>query len=143
MFVTVLWRLAGSPSEGTHEFKDAGQDAYYSEALAWASNNGIVSGYGNGLFGVDDEVTREQMCVIFVNYLKYLGFDLSDITEKVPFADDADISSWAKEAVNICRSLGIISGKGNNIFDPASSSTRAECSTLFIRFIKFYLNSVK
>jgi len=67
----------------------------------------------------------------------------SNITEKVPFTDDADISSWAKEAVNICRSLGIISGKGNNIFDPASSSTRAECSTLFIRFIKFYLKSVK
>lgn len=141
MFVTVLWRLAGSPSGGECEFTDANPDAYYSEALAWASNNGIISGYGNGRFGVNDKVTREQMCVVFVNYLKYLGCDLPDAAESLNFADAGDISPWAEQAVGICRRLGIINGKNGNVFDPKANSTRAECCTVFLRLIGYCLEN--
>lgn len=143
MFVTVLWRLAGRPSGGAIDFKDAAPNSYYSDALAWASNNGLVSGYGNGLFGVNDKVTREQMCVIFVRFLEYMGFDISEIPEALPFADEHAISSWAAQAVKLCRSLGIVNGKSGNIFDPAADATRAECCAMFIRLIKIYLNSIR
>ena len=143
MFVTVLWRLAGSPAGGECSFEDYVPNAYYSEALAWAANNSIVSGYGNGIFGVNDEVSREQLCVIIVNYLKYIGFDLSNIAEGLPFSDDENISSWAKQSVNICRSLGLIKGKEGNMFDPKATSTRAECSTVFLRLIKYILQNIK
>lgn len=143
MLVTVLWQLTGSPSGGTSTFKDVARDSYYSEALAWASNNGIVSGYGNGLFGAKDSLTREQMCVIFAKYLSNMGYDTSKITNASPFADKNIISSWAARSVDICRSLGIINGKGGNFFDPTTNTTRAECSTMFFNLIKVYIKNIK
>jgi len=139
MFVTVLWRLAGQPEGGTVDFRDAVPGSYYSVALAWAANSGIVNGYGNDLFGVNDRITREQMCVIFVRFLKYLGYDFSGVTEAMSFADNNAISSWALEEVGICRSLGIVTGKPGNIFDPAAATTRAESCTMFIRLIDLIL----
>ena len=143
MFVTVLWRLAGCPSGGVSKFTDAVPNAYYNEALAWAANNGIVAGYGNGLFGVEDNVTREQMCVFLVRFLRYLGLDLSGVAEGWNFADSNNISSWAKEAVNVCSNLGIIVGKNGNVFDPAANSTRAECCIVFIKAIEKILENIK
>ena len=143
MFVTVLWRLAGMPSGGTSSFKDVNKNAYYVDALAWASNNGIVSGYGNGLFGVNDKITREQMCSIFVRYLKYIGYDTSKMLDALSFADEDTISSWAAQSVKLCRSLGIINGNGANSFAPKANATRAESSTMFLNFIKSYINSIK
>jgi len=143
MFVTVLWRLAGCPSGGESKFADAVPNAYYNEALAWASNNGIVAGYGNGLFGVEDNVTREQMCVFLVRFLRYLGLDVSGMAEGQNFADSNNISSWAKDAVDICSNLGIIVGKNGNLFDPAANSTRAECCIVFIKAIEKILENIK
>ncbi len=143
MFVTVLWRLAGMPSGGTSTFSDVNKNAYYVDALAWASNNGIVSGYGNGLFGVNDKITREQMCSIFVRYLKYIGYDTSKMSTALSFADEDTISSWAAQSVKLCRSLGIINGNGANLFAPKANATRAESSTMFLNFIKSYINSIK
>ena len=83
------------------------------------------------------------MCVIFVRFLEYMGFDISEIPEALPFADEHAISSWAAQAVKLCRSLGIVNGKSGNIFDPAADATRAECCAMFIRLIKIYLNSIR
>lgn len=144
MFVTVLWQLAGNPSGSrTSIFKDAVGGSYYSDALAWSSDNGIMNGYGNGIFGVGDQITREQMCTIFAKYLKYMGYDTSKITKALPFADSAAISPWAVQSVDICRSLGIMNGKNGNSFDPAASATRAECCSMFSNLIRIYLSSIK
>lgn len=143
MFVTVLWRLAGEPETAeTKEFRDAVPGSYYSEALAWAAGNGLVNGYGNGIFGVNDNITREQMCVIFARFLAYLGYEVTE-EEALPFADHDAISSWAEQSVALCRSIGIVNGKPGNIFDPAADTSRAECCAMFIRMIMIYLGSIE
>jgi hypothetical protein len=143
MLVTVLWKLAGSPSGSTSTFKDVAKESYYSQALAWASNSGIVSGYGNGLFGAEDKLTREQMCVIFSKYLSFTGQDTSKIADALSFSDKNNISLWAAQSVNICRGLGIVNGKSGNVFDPTANTTRAECSTMLINLIKICLKNIK
>lgn len=141
MFVTVLWRLAGEPEGGKSEFRDAARGSYYSEALAWASNNGIVNGYGNGLFGVDDKITREQICAIFTRFLKYMGYDFSEAeAAETPFADNDAISPLMIQSVELCRRLGIVNGKPENMFDPKAYATRAECCTMLVRLIRVILS---
>jgi len=142
MFVTVLWRLAGSPDAGADGFSDTQNGQWYSKAVAWAFEKGIMAGYGNGSFGVNDNVTREQMCVIFLRYLKDIGFDTSVVKASPAFSDESSVSAWAKEAVDICRSLGLVNGKGGGVFDPNGLATRAECCAVFSRLIKTYLQSI-
>lgn len=143
MFVTVLWRLAGEPDAVERsEFRDAVPGSYYSEALVWAAGNGLVNGYGNGIFGVNDKITREQMCVIFARFLAYLGYDDTKMAEALPFADHDVISSWAAQSVELCRRIGIVNGKPGNMFDPAADTSRAECCAMFIRMIMIYLGNI-
>lgn len=110
MFVTVLSRAAeklGGPAveAGSGDFTDVAADAWYAGAVAWGVKAGLVSGYGDGRFGPDDLVTREQMCTFLARFLQYMGYDLSAYTPTGTFADDASISAWAKESVYLALSL--------------------------------------
>ena len=135
MFVTVLWRLDGSPAvTGESGFTDLTQD-WYRTAVLWASQNGIVKGYSGTLFGPDDPVSREQMCVFLTRYLAYRSMKLTVKQKATDFSDAAKISSWAKDSVDECTSSGLILGTGANRFTPARDASRMEVSTLFERFI--------
>jgi hypothetical protein len=135
MFVTVLWRLAGSPqAEGDQPFNDLGAD-WYRDAVLWAVQKGIVSGYSNEIFGPDDIVSREQMCVFLSRFLKYLGMNLDEDDRDLAFDDDDKISSWASEYVYMCAKTGLIQGVGENTFDPLKGASRMEVSTILTRFI--------
>ncbi len=143
MFVTVLWRIAGSPAAGSAAFDDVAADAWYADAVAWGASNDIIKGYGNGRFGPNDLVTREQMCALIVRYLSYAGFTLPAQADAAEFADAAAISDWAREAVGFCQTRGLVNGRPNAVFAPADSATRAENCAVFHRLIVAILTAAK
>lgn len=135
MFVTVLWRMAGSPEgEGDLTFTDLKAD-WYREAVRWAVANGITSGYSDQLFGPEDPVSREQMCVFLCRFLEYLGWTLDRETDDTDFADGKTISAWALESVEFCAGTGLVQGVGGNRFAPQLSASRMEVSTLLTQFV--------
>ena len=142
MFVTALGRLAGinPDSYQTGKFTDVKADAYYAPYVNWAAQNGIVEGITATTFAPDTNINREQMAVIMANYAKKLGYDLPKTLRAVTFADNAQISSWAKDAVKAMQQVGILAGKANNCFDPKGTATRAEVATVLRRFVKIVID---
>ena len=136
--MTALGRLAGinPDSYKTGKFTDVKADAYYAPYVNWAAQNGIVEGVTATTFAPDTNINREQMAVIMANYAKKLGYDLPKPLQTVTFADNAQISSWAKNAVRAMQQAGILAGKNGNKFDPKGTATRAEVATVLRRFGK-------
>ena len=121
-------------------FSDVPKGMWYTSAVTWAAKNKIVTGVGDGKFDPDAKITREQMCLMLVNYIeKYLGKTLEPEKDVTTFADDKDISDWAKDAVYKCARAGLVNGIGNNMLDPKASATRAQGATLFTNFHKEYM----
>ena len=143
MFVTALGRLAGinPDSYKTGKFTDVKADAYYAPYVNWAAQTGIVEGVTAITFAPDTNINREQMAVIMANYAKKLGCDLPKTLQAVTFADNAQISSWAKDAVKAMQQAGILAGKANNRFDPKGTGTRAEVATVLRRFVEIVIDS--
>ena len=142
MFVTALGRLAGinPDSYKTGKFTDVKADAYYAPYVNWAAQNGIVEGVTATTFAPDTNINREQMAVIMANYAKKLGYDLPKTLQAVTFADNAQISSWAKNAVRAMQQAGILAGKNGNKFDPKGTATRAEVATVLRRFVEIVID---
>lgn len=136
MLVTVLWNMAGAPKHGSESgFSDVSPDTWYAEAVTWASENGIVAGYGGGLFGPGDDITRQDMAVMMAHYIAYTGRILPGGTPKV-FDDAAIIANYAKAAVDQLTAEGVIYGKPNNLFDPKAMATRAEVAVMIHKLHK-------
>ena len=114
----------------TGKFTDVKADAYYAPYVNWAAQTGIVEGVTAITFAPDTNINREQMAVIMANYAKKLGCDLPKTLQAVTFADNAQISSWAKDAVKVMQQAGILAGKNGNKFDPKGTATRAEVATV-------------
>ncbi len=129
MLATVLYRMAGSPAVyGTDDFSDTEEGAWYSDGVVWASQGGLISGYGSGRFGTNDPVTREQIAAIL---WRQSG---SPQAAGAGFADEGDISAWASDAVDWARSQDIISGMSGNRFAPKSSATRAQAASILMNY---------
>ncbi|SCI99673.1 Endo-1%2C4-beta-xylanase A precursor [uncultured Clostridium sp.] len=143
MFVTALGRLAGinPDSYKTGKFTDVKADAYCAPYVNWAAQTGIVTGVTATTFAPDTNINREQMAVIMANYAKKLGYDLPQTLKAVTFADNANISSWAKDAVRAMQQAGILAGKNGNKFDPKGTATRAEVATVLRRFVEIVIDS--
>ena len=142
MFVTALGRLAGinPDSYQTGKFTDVKADAYYAPYVNWAAQTGIVEGVNATTFAPDTNINREQMAVIMKNYAAKLGYDLPQTLKAVTFADNTQISSWAKDAVKSMQQAGILAGKVNNRFDPKGTATRAEVATVLRRFVEIVID---
>ena len=142
MFVTALGRLAGinPDSYQTGKFTDVKADAYYAPYVNWAAQTGIVEGVTATTFAPDTNINREQMAVIMKNYAAKLGYDLPRTLKAVTFADNANISSWAKDAVKSMQQAGILAGKNENKFDPKGTATRAEVATVLRRFVEIVID---
>lgn len=135
MVVTVLWRMEKEPSVMQHTaFADVSTDAYYGKAVDWANKDGVVMGYGNGLFGPSNTITREQMAAILYRYAQLKGYDLSKRIELDSFTDGGKTAGYAKTAMEWAVANNLISGKENNILDPNGNATRAEVATILMRF---------
>lgn len=140
MFAKVLANLEGEDLSGytASQFIDVSPHVWYASAIAWAAENSIIGGYGNGKFGPEDEITREQMAVMLYRYIQYKGIAL-EIVNSTPFADESMVSSWAKEAVGEIRSYGIIGGVGNNRYAPHENAERSQVAQIFMNFLKAYV----
>ena len=133
MIVTVLYRLEGKPATtGNIPFSDVKGGQWCSDAILWASQNDIVNGYGNGKFGPDDPITREQAVVILCRYAKFKGLDVSASVDLSGFVDASTISDWALDAMKWAVAVSIIEGRPSNKTAPKATSTRAEVLLLSI-----------
>jgi hypothetical protein len=115
-------------------FPDVAEGVWYTNAIKWAADKKIVLGYGDGHFGPDDDITREQMAAILYRYQKLAEEAPPDAVEEITFADAGDISDYAKEPVEALVMQGIINGKPNNRFDPRGNATRAEFAAMLHRY---------
>ncbi len=137
MLVTVLYRLDGEPAvSGTNGFTDVASGQWYTNAVIWASENGIVSGYGGSLFGTNDFVTREQMAAILYNYASYKGYDISASAVLTGFDDAGDISAWAGTAMRWANAEGLITGVTSTTLSPSGSATRAQVAMILMRLVQ-------
>ena len=133
MLVTVLYRLAGSPSL-EHEnlgypFSDVPGDSWYADGVYWARLNGVVSGYSDSVFGPNDPLTREQLATILWRYAGSPAVEGS-----ASFTDESDIASWAASAVAWAQESGYVSGVGGNRFAPDGTATRAQVAVILMRY---------
>ena len=135
MLAQVIYNLEGA-EEHSHDadFADVADDAWYSKAINWAAREGIVSGYSNGTYQPDKELTREEVVQIFYNYAKSKGYDMSHSADLSTFADGHNVSDWALAAKQWGVGAGLISGKGGNILDAKGGATRAEGAQMFMNF---------
>lgn len=136
MFTTVLYRLAGSPKVNNAEvFSDVSEGSWYFDAISWASENNIISGFGDGTARPENAVTREEMCALTERFIKYSGYEIAPEEEK-SFTDSYEISSWAKSVVSYCSERGIILGRADGSFAPRDNATRAENAAVIKRLIE-------
>ena len=131
MLATVLYRAADTPAvTGTDDFTDTADGTWYADAVLWASQQGLVTGYGDGTFGTDDPVSREQIAAIL---WRYAGSPQAQDAQA--FSDESTISAYAADAVDWARANGIVNGKENNTFDPQGNATRAEVATILRNYL--------
>lgn len=136
MFVTLLYRMEGAPEIGTVSFSDVRPGQYYTDAVAWAAANGIVSGYGNDCFGPQDTITREQMVAILQRYADYKGYDTNTDSQLSGFTDADDISAYAVNAMNWAVEEGLIVGMSSNKLVPTGNASRAQVAAIIMRLRK-------
>ncbi|MGI6751577.1 MAG: S-layer homology domain-containing protein [Anaerovoracaceae bacterium] len=135
MIVTILHRLEGLPLGKENKFTDVEEGKYYVDSVVWASENGIVSGYGNNKFGPEDPITREQLAGILLNYTKYKGNNVSLKADLERFEDSKEISDWAMDAMSWANAEELIQGDGKNL-TPRGNATRAQVAAILYRFVK-------
>lgn len=136
MLATILYRMAGSPAgagEGS-AFTDVALDTWYAGAVAWANENGIVSGMGDGTFAPLNAITRQQLAAMLYRYAQYSKLDTSAKGDLSKFTDGGQVSSWASDAMAWAVGTGLISGKTADTLDPTGTATRAEVATILMRF---------
>lgn len=143
MIATILWRMAGSPVVNyAMDYTDVAQGQWYSEAIRWAASEGIVGGYGNGLFGTNDPITREQFAAMLYRFAQEQGYDVSigENTNILSYTDVADLSEYAISAMQWAVGAGIINGTGDgSTLSPQGQATRAQAAVMLMRFCEEYV----
>lgn len=133
MLAVVFYNLENNPEQTiTGVFDDVDSGRWYAEGITWAAASGIVSGYGNGMFGPDDSITREQLAVML---WRYAGSPAAAET-KLSFTDADKADGWALDALCWAVENGIITGKQNGVLDPTGPATRAEAAAMLMRYLE-------
>ena len=132
--VTILYRLEGSPAASANPFNDVARGSYYEKAVAWAAEHGIVTGYGDGLFGPNDRITREQLAAILHRYAQYKKLDVSvgEDTNILSYNDATRISDYAFPAMQWACGAGLLKGANGDLL-PKNTATRAQTATILYR----------
>ncbi len=134
MLVQMLYALEGKPFVSGVSFFDVASGDWFASAAAWASANGIVTGVGDGKFGPNQNLTREQMALILYGYAKIKGYDVSAKANLSAYADQSSASSWATEALAWAVGAGLISGRTSTTLAPDGIATRAEMAQIMMQF---------
>lgn len=145
MLVSVLWRLAGAPApKAPNTFVDVPDGAWYTDAVTWAAENGVVSGIGGSRFDPSGFVTREQTAEILYNYAHSKGYDVSARADLTAFPDAGSVSGWAEEALSWANAAGLINGTvrdGQTILDPQGSASRAQVAMILMNYVEHVANA--
>lgn len=140
----ILYNKEGRPAvTGGSAFTDVANGAWYFDAVTWAAENGIVGGYGGGLFGPEDNITREQLAAILYRYAQAKGYDVSvgEDTNILSYADALDVSEWAIPAMQWACGSGVINGVTDSTLVPQGNATRAQAATMLMRFCEYYADT--
>lgn len=140
-FLMALGKLSGADTSGYKQssFSDVSSTSSAMPYIEWAAQNKIVQGVGNTRFNPDRSITREQIAVITAGFAQAMGYTLPANKQAVTFADETEISIWAKDAVKAIQQAGVVEGKDNNRYDPAGNATRAEAAIILRRFMELVM----
>ena len=132
MIVTILFSMENRSAVDSVIFTDGPTGQWYTNAMTWAAANGIVSAYGDGGFGPNDSITREQMAAILYSYARFKGYDVSSTVDLSRYADVGQVIAWAQTAMSWANAQGLITGDTATTLNPIGSATRAEVATLLM-----------
>lgn len=136
MLAAILWRQAGSPAaESAAAYKDVPAGRYYTDAIRWTTEQGVYTGFGEGVFRPDEEITREQLAAVLYRYAKFKGADVTKTGDIAGFADAGKVSAWAQEPLKWAVGNGIVNGQGNNTLNPQGMAQRADIAAMLHRFL--------
>lgn len=135
MFVTVIYRMENEPQTGKCAFTDVESGSYYENAVAWANENGIVSGISEDCFAPNEPITREQMAAIIYRYAAFKGYDITT-SSNTSYTDNDNISDYAKDAVIWAAEKSVMTGNTDGSFAPKANTTRAQVASVFMRMVE-------
>ena len=136
MLATILYRLAGEPAvSGDLPFTDVESGTWYTDAVLWAAQNGIVNGLGENTFAPMNTLTREQLVTMLYRYAEAEGYDVSAAADLSGYPDADKVQTYAQEAMSWAVGAGLLQGRDGGLLAPAGQSTRAELATILSRFL--------
>lgn len=141
MVVSILHRLAGSPTVSAEVFEDVTADDWYGQAVAWAASEGIASGMSAETFSPNAAVTREQLAALLCNFVAQQGVDTTARSDLSNFDDAATVSDWAQDAVSWAHAEGLIAGISATTLSPQGEATRAQLAAMLVRFSDYLENA--
>ena len=138
MVATVLWRLEGEPEmDDTSVFTDVPRGQWYTQAITWAYEQGIITGYGGGRFGPQDNVTRQQLAAMLFRYAKTMDLDGGERASLSTYRDQGQVADWAREAFAWAVAKGHINGTSPTTLSPTGTATRAQCAAILTRMLAY------
>lgn len=141
MVVSILHRLAGSPTMNTEVFEDVAVDDWYGQAVAWAASEGIASGTSAETFSPNAAVTREQLAALLCNFAAQQGVDTTARSDLSSFDDAETVSDWAQDAVSWAHAEGLLAGTSATTLSPQGEATRAQLAAMLVRFSDYLENA--
>lgn len=133
---TLIHRMEETPDAKLADFSDVLSGAWYTEAVNWTDDNGVMIGFPDGTFRPEAVVTREQLALVFYRYAKFLGYDVSAADDLSAFVDAEEVGDWAEESMAWAVGTGLIQGRGGARLAPQSTTTRGELATMLCRFLE-------
>lgn len=141
MVVSILHRLAGSPTVSAEVFEDVTADDWYGQAVAWAASEGIASGTSAETFSPNAAVTREQLAALLCNFAAQQGMDTTARSDLSSFNDAATVSDWAQNTVSWAHAEGLLAGTSATTLSPQGEATRAQLAAMLVRFSDYLENA--
>lgn len=141
MVVSILHRLAGSPTVSAEVFEDVTADDWYGQAVAWAASEGIASGTSAETFSPNAAVTREQLAALLCNFAAQQGMDTTARSDLSSFDDAETVSDWAQDAVSWALAEGLLAGTSATTLSPQGEATRAQLAAMLVRFSDYLENA--
>lgn len=136
MVAVVLHNFEGNPDFTVqNSFSDVASGTWYTDAINWITDKGIAQGYGNGSFGTNNHVTREQLVTFLYRYANTMGYSTEGSADLSAFSDGASVSGYAAEAMRWAIGNGLVKGTDKGTLAPGSGATRAQVASILNRFV--------
>ena len=136
MMVQILYNLEGKPEAPACTFTDVAEGAWYADAVAWAAEEGLVTGISDTEFAPTQDMTREQIATILYRYAQYKGQNVATEGSLDAYTDASQVHAYATEAMTWANAEGLINGNTATTLNPLGNATRAEVATMLMRFLE-------